>query len=493
MNFWWVNHRKSFKEEIHNGNLWISVRKNVSKVKAGDYIFSYAEKHIQAIGITTENPKIVQDTNRNSYERENGWSVKVSWTELNKPFETMKIWNETKHLFRYKYVPLKRDDKDRLGYLYRITEEIFITYCEYIQKYCETDISRFILNNENVVNYTPGFSSPKISDIKCKELEKRQERKVYSDNDSKKDPSKTLKLAIIIILFAALVFTGYRELHEQSVPNNEEAAFLGSEENPFDWSTWEKQRATASKLPDEGTQIYIKTIAGNIRMVKPGEISSAKETYENNKSSLKIIAYNYKNKKTVGTYQIETEFHLENIIGSEGNRIYKLIMKLVYDDRDFEEYISYTNGEYIGFDIFQTFDIEYYNDSFVIIRGDFSEYSKGATRGPLWTEFYIIDLIEERILNITDIITEIPDELLKQNIETNNEIDRHLRSSIWPPDSIDFGSKNLILLWNIFSITSYSNGIIEIKFPYDIIEKYLTEKGLLIRNTLYESKESMEK
>ena len=54
---------------------------------------------------------------------------------------------------------------------------------------------------------------------------------------------------------------------------------LGTEENPFDWSTAEKQIASVPDLPDEGTEIYILSVSGNVRLVKAGEIAWAKNEY----------------------------------------------------------------------------------------------------------------------------------------------------------------------------------------------------------------------
>jgi hypothetical protein len=54
---------------------------------------------------------------------------------------------------------------------------------------------------------------------------------------------------------------------------------LGTEDNPFDWSTMAKQIASAPSLPEEGSAVYIRPASGYIRLVKKGEISWAKNEY----------------------------------------------------------------------------------------------------------------------------------------------------------------------------------------------------------------------
>jgi hypothetical protein len=60
---------------------------------------------------------------------------------------------------------------------------------------------------------------------------------------------------------------------------------LGTEEHPFDWSSWNKQIASAPSLPDEGAQIYVKTASGNVRLAKTGEIKAAKDAYAKSNSA----------------------------------------------------------------------------------------------------------------------------------------------------------------------------------------------------------------
>jgi hypothetical protein len=163
MNYWWVNHGGSHDDEIRDGYLWAPKQgrvfwENMGKVKSGDYIFSYTAKHIREIGVVTSDPISKNCPIIDQYDSI-GWFVKVSWTELKVPLRTLTVWEQTKHLFlKCEHSPLNRKGKGCQGYLYDINNEIFMTYCNHIQKSCRTDISKFIsdtreTSNEKEINF----------------------------------------------------------------------------------------------------------------------------------------------------------------------------------------------------------------------------------------------------------------------------------------------------------------------------------------------------
>jgi len=175
MNYWWVNHGGSFYLENQNGYLWAPVEgrifwENLKRVKKGDFVFSYARKHIRAIGIFTDNPVTIT---RHPYTNEvrDGTYLKVSWVNLSVPFKTLEIWEQTKKMFDVCInSPLTEKGKGCQGYLYKITSEIFHCYCEYIQKYSRTDISMFRnISNEEIpidkADLENNFVEPKDSYI----------------------------------------------------------------------------------------------------------------------------------------------------------------------------------------------------------------------------------------------------------------------------------------------------------------------------------------
>jgi len=202
-------------------------------------------------------------------------------------------------------------------------------------------------------------------------------------------------------------------------------------------------------------------------------------------------------------YSINFEFHLENINNSV--KVSDLIRKLIYQDNTFDEYIlsaenrfieniredyfpAITDNDETGY-IYQSslserYNIEYYNDLFVIIKHNVGIYYGGAAHGNYTTNYFIVDLTDERILDISDLIYQIPDEILKKNIQEEYNIDYFLRDNIWPPDAISFQNDSVILLWNTYSITPYVYGLIEIKIKDTVIESYFTEKGVKLKTSM---------
>jgi hypothetical protein len=63
MNYWWVNHKKTFRQEFGGKYVWCPKRKKnnhinhyyetVREVRPGDLIFSYAHASVQGFGFAT--------------------------------------------------------------------------------------------------------------------------------------------------------------------------------------------------------------------------------------------------------------------------------------------------------------------------------------------------------------------------------------------------------------------------------------------------------
>jgi len=203
-------------------------------------------------------------------------------------------------------------------------------------------------------------------------------------------------------------------------------------------------------------------------------------------------------------HRVEFVFHLENLKNS--GKTAKLIKKLIYNDMNFDEYI--VHRENIFNDIFkynfkwnfgdeyeepyifrsslmQNFNIEFFDDSFVIIKYEEYYYYAGAAHGVFWFDYFIIDIAQKERLEFEDLINPVPDNILLENIKNKNIIDTIYRENIWPPDAINIKQGGVFeLIWNIYSITPYAVGPVFIEIPADINEQYLTEKGKLIKAQL---------
>jgi len=138
----------------------------------------------------------------------------------------------------------------------------------------------------------------------------------------------------------------------------------------------------------------------------------------------------------------------------------------------------------------ESYKIEYFNDLYIIIRYDINFYETGAAHGNYFTKYLIIDLTDGKLLNINELINQIPDEMLKEKIyekrKIADDIREHiwLRDNIWPPDAVSFKSDSTIFIWNTYTITPYVYGTIEIKIDDKTIEPYFTEKGLELKRSM---------
>ena len=120
--YWWVNHKKTFKQEISGGYIWSPKKnknnsrnktyENLEKCSQGDIIYSYAFKKISCVGIidteaiTSFKPKEFGNTGKN-WDRE-GWLVKVNWLFLENPLQPKDVFNQIKDYLPSTHSPLNK-------------------------------------------------------------------------------------------------------------------------------------------------------------------------------------------------------------------------------------------------------------------------------------------------------------------------------------------------------------------------------------------------
>jgi hypothetical protein len=194
-----------------------------------------------------------------------------------------------------------------------------------------------------------------------------------------------------------------------------------------------------------------------------------------------------------------------NLNKLEGNtKIEKLIQKLVYNDMEPEAYVRFREKSAIGelkeedyppvldngkeriyeSEYIESVIITNFNASFITVQRDYYSYNSGDAHGNPQINYYIVDINGEKILNTDDMITVIPEDVLKAAIKQKFNIEFDYRESVWPPDAISFDKSGLLLLWNVYSIAPYSTGSIEIILPYAEVNNYLTKKGAAIKESL---------
>lgn len=97
--FWWVNHKQTFKSEFEGGYIWSPKANkngahnrtydNLTQVKPGDVVVSYADRQIKAVGVARQHyseavkPEEFGLTGANWAN--SGWLVPIEWTALTFP------------------------------------------------------------------------------------------------------------------------------------------------------------------------------------------------------------------------------------------------------------------------------------------------------------------------------------------------------------------------------------------------------------------------
>ncbi len=134
MNFWWVNHGKSYRKELEGGYIWCpqvlagDVQRipwlNVAKVQAGDLIISFAEQRVQAVGIALD--RAVASSPKPGYAEmgwdKPGWEVSVQWDRLAQPCSIKPFLPTVREFLAPKHAPLKANGDAQMAYLSAISE-----------------------------------------------------------------------------------------------------------------------------------------------------------------------------------------------------------------------------------------------------------------------------------------------------------------------------------------------------------------------------------
>ena len=121
MNYWWVNHKQTFKQEISGGYMWSPKHRadgasshyyeNMTKVKPGDIIFSFAGGEIRVIGTATDRASSASKPSEFGSTGDNwsndGWFVPVDFKYLEKPFRPKNYMDYLAPLLPQKYSPIQ--------------------------------------------------------------------------------------------------------------------------------------------------------------------------------------------------------------------------------------------------------------------------------------------------------------------------------------------------------------------------------------------------
>lgn len=156
MNFWWVNHKQTYKEETKGGYIWSPKTnkngarnhyyENMRLVGEGDIIFSYANTKIRQIGVITKScfdaPKPKEFGNKHIWNK-SGYQVNVSWVKLETFFTPKEYFNVIVSLLPAKYAPLNKYGKGNQAYLFNISSDLGNLLLELLSKK-NTHLTKFI-------------------------------------------------------------------------------------------------------------------------------------------------------------------------------------------------------------------------------------------------------------------------------------------------------------------------------------------------------------
>lgn len=139
MSFWWVNHKQTAKIEITEGYIWSPQKNsdnstnqayvNLTRVKQGDVIFSYAKGKISAIGKVISEAKDAQRPllfgSKGNQWNNQGWIVEVKWISLRQPIIPKNHLSEIVPLLPQKYSPIRANGNgNQKFYLVEINKEL---------------------------------------------------------------------------------------------------------------------------------------------------------------------------------------------------------------------------------------------------------------------------------------------------------------------------------------------------------------------------------
>jgi hypothetical protein len=139
--FWWVNHKQTFDQEIEGQYLWSpktskgGIRNqfydNMRRANPGDLILSYADQVVRYVGRVAEfaftAPKPTEFGTTGSYWDNDGWLLPVFWTELDPPIRPKNLLPIIGPLLPKKYSPIRpySGDGNQGVYLASIPETVF--------------------------------------------------------------------------------------------------------------------------------------------------------------------------------------------------------------------------------------------------------------------------------------------------------------------------------------------------------------------------------
>lgn len=139
MRFWWVNHKQTFDHEVGKGYIWCPKRKKddsrnhfyetLREVQRGDLFFSFANAHLQALGVAKlpcySCPRPDEFGKVGEAWDERGWRVDVGFRRFSRPLKMTTVASQIAPLLPSRYSPIQANGHGNQGaYLAEIFPEM---------------------------------------------------------------------------------------------------------------------------------------------------------------------------------------------------------------------------------------------------------------------------------------------------------------------------------------------------------------------------------
>ncbi len=139
MQFWWVNHKQTFAAEVAGQYIWCPKRKQngaqnhfyetLREVQRGDLVFSFANAHLQAIGVAKlpcySCPRPDEFGRVGEAWNDRGWRVDVEFRRFQRPLRITTVATQIAPLLPTKYSPIQINGHGNQGaYLASISKPL---------------------------------------------------------------------------------------------------------------------------------------------------------------------------------------------------------------------------------------------------------------------------------------------------------------------------------------------------------------------------------
>lgn len=145
MRYWWVNHKQTFDHEVGKGYVWCPKRKKngtrnhfyetLREVQKGDMVFSFANAHLQAVGVAKlpcySCPRPDEFGKVGEAWDLLGWRVDVNFERFRIPLRMKNVAHKIAHLLPMRHSPIQSNGHGNQGaYLAEISYELAISLLE---------------------------------------------------------------------------------------------------------------------------------------------------------------------------------------------------------------------------------------------------------------------------------------------------------------------------------------------------------------------------